>query len=143
MALGRREAGWKGGLVAEPAAAPLRTLHDWYMAPVSAHVRSAQFDALQRDRLPKAWMADLPGSTTPHVLVTLPSFALDRVVYDHYGDRVPPLENRYLFALLRAREPCTEVVCLSSLPVPDAGSCSRSTVSCEPVASTIAQILTA
>jgi hypothetical protein len=90
------------------------------MAQASAHVRSAQFNALQRDGLPKAWRADLPDSTTPHVLVTLPSFALDRVVYDHYGDRVPPLENRYLFALLRAREPCTEVVCLSSLPVPDA-----------------------
>ena len=90
------------------------------MAPVSAHVRSAQFEALQRDRLPEAWMADLPGSTVPHVLVTLPSFDLDRAVYDHYGDRVPPLENRYLFALLRAREPATEVVCLSSLPVPDA-----------------------
>ena len=87
---------------------------------LSAHVRSAQFDALQRDELLKAWMADLPDSTTPHVVVTLPSFDLDRAVYDHYGDRVPPLENRYLFALLRAREPATEVVCLSSLPVPDA-----------------------
>ena len=65
-------------------------------------------------------MADLPGPTTPHVVVTLPSFHLDRAVYEHYGDRVPPLENRYLYALLRAREPGTEMVCLSSLPVPDA-----------------------
>ena len=65
-------------------------------------------------------MADLPSSSAPHVVVTLPSFDLDRAVYDHYGDRVPPLENRYLYALLRAREPGTEMVCLTSLPVPDA-----------------------
>jgi hypothetical protein len=82
--------------------------------------RSADFDALQRDKLPPAWRADLPDSTIPHVLVALPSFALDRTVYDHYGDRVPALENRYLYALLRAREPGTEVVYLSSLAVPDA-----------------------
>ena len=90
------------------------------MAPASTRARSARFDALQRDRLPDAWTADLPGSSAPHVVVTLPSFALDRAVYDHYGDRVPPLENRYLYALLRAREPGTQVVHLSSLPVPDA-----------------------
>jgi hypothetical protein len=81
--------------------------------------RSAQFDALQRDKLHVAWLADLPDSNIPHVLVALPSFSLDRTVYDHYGDRVPPLENRYLYALLRAREPGTEVVYLSSVAVPD------------------------
>lgn len=73
---------------------------------------------LQHDALPTAWTADLPGSRTPHVVVALPSFALDRTVYDHYGDRVPPLENRYLYVLLRAREAATEVLYLSSLPVP-------------------------
>lgn len=78
-----------------------------------------RFDALQRDKLYAAWLADLPGSNIPHVLVGLPSFALDRTIYDHYGDRVPPLENRYVYALLRAREPGTEVVYLSSLAVPD------------------------
>jgi hypothetical protein len=80
---------------------------------------SVRFDALQRDGLHVAWLADLPGSGIPHVLVALPSFALDRTIYDHYGDRVPPLENRYLYALLRAREPGTEVIYLSSLAVPD------------------------
>jgi hypothetical protein len=80
---------------------------------------SADFDDLQRDKLPRAWLADMPNSNVPHVLVALPSFALDRTVYDHYGDRVPSLENRYLYGLLRAREPSTEVVYLSSLAVPD------------------------
>lgn len=82
--------------------------------------RSARFDALQREVLHSAWRADLPGSNVPHVLVALPSFALDRSIYDHYGDRVPPLENRYLYALLRASELATEVVYLSSIAVPDA-----------------------
>lgn len=90
------------------------------MTRVAPFARSAQFDALQRDKLHLACLADLPDSNIPHVLVALPSFALDRTVYDHYGDRVPPLENRYLYVLLRAREPGTEVVYLSSLAVPDA-----------------------
>lgn len=75
------------------------------------------FEALQRERLVAAWRADLIGSTTPHVVVGLPSYSLDRNVYEHYGDRVPPLENRYLYALLRASDPATRVVYLSSLPV--------------------------
>ncbi|MEY2421737.1 MAG: hypothetical protein QOI95_1804 [Acidimicrobiaceae bacterium] len=75
------------------------------------------FDALQRDRLLDGWRADLPGSNTPHVLIALPSYSLDRNVYEHYGDRLPPLENRYLYGLLRAREPTTRVIYLSSLPV--------------------------
>jgi hypothetical protein len=89
------------------------------MTPAAPLAPSAEFDALQRDELHRAWLADLPDSHIPHVLVALPSFALDRTLYDHYGDRVPPLENRYLYALLRAREPGTEVVYLSSLAVPE------------------------
>ncbi|MFC5728638.1 MULTISPECIES: peptide ligase PGM1-related protein [Nocardioides] len=88
------------------------------MSVTSPTARRAGFDLLQHDELSAAWTADLPGSRTPHVVVGLPSFALDRAVYDHYGDRVPPLENRYLYVLLRAREPATEVVFLSSLPAP-------------------------
>ena len=119
--LERRVAGSKRLLIAETGSGITQDAATiGPMAPVSAGVRSAQFDALQRDGLLKAWMADLPSSSAPHVVVTLPSFDLDRAVYDHYGDRVPPLENRYLYALLRAREPGTEMVCLTSLPVPDA-----------------------
>lgn len=77
------------------------------------------YDALQREKLLDAWRADLPGSTTPHVVLALPSYALDRSVYEHYGDRLNPLENRYLYALLRSCDSSTRVIYVSSLPVPE------------------------
>ena len=75
------------------------------------------FEQLQRDRLEQAWRADLPGSTVPHVMIGLPSYSVDRSLLEHYGDRVPALENRYLYAILAARQPGKRVVYLSSLPV--------------------------
>ena len=79
----------------------------------------AAFAELQR-RLPAAWAADRPGSGVAHTVVALPSFSLDRRVYDHYGDRVPPLENRFLHCLLLLRRPEVRIVYLSSRPVPPA-----------------------
>jgi hypothetical protein len=78
---------------------------------------SARFQRLQRERLLSAWRADRPGSQEPHVVVALPSFSLERSVLEHYGPRVPPLEHRYLYAILRAADPFTRVVFLSSAPV--------------------------
>ena len=78
---------------------------------------ATSFDDLQRDRLIEAWRADLPESTVPRVMIGLPSYAIDRTIYEHYGDRVPPMENRYLYLLLRAQNPAIRVVYLSSLPV--------------------------
>lgn len=78
---------------------------------------TSAFAALQQERLEEAWRADLPGSTTPHVVIALPSYSVDRSVYEHYGDRVPPLENRFFYCLLLARNPATRVGYLSSLPV--------------------------
>ena len=75
------------------------------------------FTALQQERLEEAWRADLPGSTTPHVVIGLPSYSLDRSVLEHYGARVAPLENRYLYATLRSAGPWTRTVYLSSRPV--------------------------
>ncbi|HVE95250.1 MAG TPA: peptide ligase PGM1-related protein [Acidimicrobiales bacterium] len=80
-------------------------------------VEGERFRDLQRRRLLEAWRADLPGSATPHVVVGLPSYSVDRSLYDHYGDRVGPLEHRYLYVILRARNPGTRVVYLSSRPV--------------------------
>ena len=77
------------------------------------------FATLQAERLEVGWRADLPGSTTPHVMLALPSYSVDRSLYRHYGDRVPALENRYLYVAIRARDPATRVVYLSSRPVPD------------------------
>ena len=75
------------------------------------------FTALQHERLEKAWRADLPGSTTAHVVIGLPSYSLDRSVLEHYGARLAPLENRYLYAILRSADPWTRTVYLSSRPV--------------------------
>ena len=80
-------------------------------------VAADPFATLQRDRLEAAWRADLPGSTTPRVTIGLPSYSLDRSVLEHYGARVAPLENRYLYVILRAADPSTRVVYLSSRPV--------------------------
>lgn len=78
----------------------------------------AMFAAIQRERLAEAWAADQPGSTKRRVMVALPSYSVGRVVYEHYGDRVPPLENRYFYAVLASRFPGCRVAYLSSLPVP-------------------------
>lgn len=75
------------------------------------------FEQLQREKLEQAWRADLPDSTVPHVMIGLPSYSVDRSLLEHYGDRVPALENRYLYAILSARQPGKRVVYLSSLPV--------------------------
>ena len=78
---------------------------------------SELFQRLQAERLAAAWRADLPGSTANRVVVALPSFSLDSSVYEHYGARVLPLENRYLYVILRCLQPGTRTVYLSSQPV--------------------------
>lgn len=78
---------------------------------------TARFEALQREHLLEAWRADLPGSQVRHVVLALPSFSLQRSVLEHYGPRIAPLEHRYLYAVLRATDPFTRIVFLSSAPV--------------------------
>lgn len=78
-----------------------------------------RFAALQQ-RLRSAWEADRPGSPARRVVVALPSYSLDRSVLDHYGERVAPLENRYLYVALRTADLATRVVYLSSCPVDSA-----------------------
>jgi hypothetical protein len=75
-----------------------------------------RYAALQR-RLPAAWEADHPGSRASRVVIALPSYSLDRSVLAHYGARVAPLENRFLYAALRTADLATRVVYLSSRPV--------------------------
>jgi len=75
-----------------------------------------RFVALQR-RLPAAWEADRSGSRARRVVIALPSYSLDRSVLAHYGARVAPLENRFLYVALRTADLATRVVYLSSLPV--------------------------
>lgn len=51
-------------------------------------------------------------------MIALPSYSVDRSVLEHYGARVGPLENRYLYTILRARQPGLRAIYLSSRPVP-------------------------
>lgn len=57
------------------------------------------FAALQ-ERLAPAWAANRRGSRVPHVMVVLPSYSLAETLLVHYGERIAPLEHRYLMACL-------------------------------------------
>ncbi len=78
----------------------------------------AAFERVQ-ERLGAAWHADLPGSTTPHLVVAIPSYSLDPVLLSHYAPRLAALEERYLFAVLLLRNPGTRLAYVTSVPVPD------------------------
>jgi len=80
---------------------------------------TAGFAKLQSERLQAAWEADRPGSVQPRVVIGLPSYSVDRSIYEHFGERLGPLEHRYLYIILRASQPGVRVVYLSSRPVPD------------------------
>ncbi len=58
-----------------------------------------RFSALQAD-LGTAWLANLPGTDTEHVLIVLPSHSAAETLIAHYGPRVRALEHRYLVAYL-------------------------------------------
>ena len=94
---------------------------DWFchsVVSVKPNESAQRFEQLQGERLERAWRADLPGSTDPHVVVALPSYSLDRSVYEHYGARIGPLENRFLYVILRSQLPGVRTIYLSSLPTP-------------------------
>jgi hypothetical protein len=56
-------------------------------------------DALQA-RLPAALAANQPGSGVDHVVVALASYSIGESLLEHYEDRLPALEHRYLNGLL-------------------------------------------
>ncbi len=60
---------------------------------------AAKFGELQR-RLASVSALNHVGSTTPHVLVILPSHDLSRSLLEHYADGITALEHRYLVAIL-------------------------------------------
>ncbi|HET9443879.1 MAG TPA: peptide ligase PGM1-related protein [Acidimicrobiales bacterium] len=72
------------------------------------------FEELQAE-LASAWAVNRPGSTTPHVIVALPSYSVGESLLSHYAERIPALEHRFLLAqLLLHRIPGLELVFLSS-----------------------------
>jgi hypothetical protein len=85
------------------------------------HRDSVTVDPARADvqhRLLEAWASTRPGSTTPHVVVNLPSYSLDETVLTHYGPRIPALEQRYLCEILALQDPSARLVYLSSKQVP-------------------------
>jgi hypothetical protein len=74
-----------------------------------------------QQRLGVALDANRPGSTTPHVVISLPSLNIADSLLAHYADRLPALEQRYLLAVaLLARIPtCEMVLVCSAAPTPD------------------------
>ena len=78
------------------------------------------FAALQRGLGP-ALEANRPGSTTPHVMIALPSYSVSESLLSHYGDRIPSLEHRYLNAVAVAGriQSCDLVYVSTRTPLPD------------------------
>ena len=78
------------------------------------------FDALQA-KLGRAMEANRPGSTTPHVVMALPSYSVSESLLSHYADRIPSLEHRYLNAIvIPARiESCEMIYASTRAPAPE------------------------
>jgi hypothetical protein len=74
-----------------------------------------------QERLASAWQANLPGSTTSHVVVAMPSFSLGETILSHYATRIPALEHRYLLSslMLRRIPGCELVFLASACPEPE------------------------
>lgn len=67
-------------------------------------------------RLAGALCANQPGSTTPHVVVVLPSYSVSDSLMAHYLHRMPALEHRYLLSMLALpRVPTCEILFVTSL----------------------------
>jgi hypothetical protein len=60
---------------------------------------AGEFAVLQQ-RLQVPWEANRIGSDVPHVMVVLPSYSIAETLLEHYGERIAPLEHRYLVACL-------------------------------------------
>lgn len=78
------------------------------------------FSALQA-KLGPALQANRPGSTTPHVMIALPSYSVSESLMSHYGDRIAVLEHRYLNALVIAGriEACEMIYISTRAPLPE------------------------
>ncbi len=78
------------------------------------------FAALQA-KLGTGLEANRSGSTTPHVMIALPSYSVSESLLSHYGNRIPSLEHRYLNAIvIPGRIDSCEMVYISTrAPLPE------------------------
>jgi len=66
-------------------------------------------------KLGPALAANRAGSSTPHVLIAMPSYSVSESLLSHYGNRIPSLEQRYLNAIvIPARIDSCEMVYIST-----------------------------
>ncbi|HJP88448.1 MAG TPA: hypothetical protein VJ850_05375 [Candidatus Limnocylindrales bacterium] len=81
---------------------------------------SAAFAQLQQ-KLGPALAANRAGSTTPHVMIAMPSYSVSESLLSHYGNRIPSLEHRYLTAIAVAGriETCDIVYISTVKPSPE------------------------
>ena len=72
-------------------------------------------------KLATALQANTQGSTTPHVMIALPSYSVSESLLSHYRDRIPSLEHRYLNALAVAGriESCEMIYISTQGPSPE------------------------
>ncbi|HUR15049.1 MAG TPA: peptide ligase PGM1-related protein [Mycobacteriales bacterium] len=57
-------------------------------------------NAVQHQDLAQALQLNSGGPSAPHVVIALPSFSVGESLLAHYGERLAPLEHRYLLAHL-------------------------------------------
>jgi hypothetical protein len=74
------------------------------------------YERVQR-KLEAAWQAGLADAE--RALVALPSYSVDPTLLLHYADRLPALEQRYLYTTLLLRSPNVHIAYISCQPVPD------------------------
>jgi hypothetical protein len=72
-----------------------------------------EFHRLQQ-KLGLAYALNTPDSSTPHVVVLLPSFSVGESLLSHYASRLPALEHRFLVGMLLLRMPATRLVYICS-----------------------------
>ena len=70
--------------------------------------------------LAAALARNVADSTTPHVVVVLPSFSVGESLLSHYASRLPALEHRFLVALFMLRLPTVRIVYICSAAPSDA-----------------------
>src|SRR5688572_23252467 len=78
------------------------------------------FTRLQ-SKLGPALDANRASSTTPHVMIALPSYSVSESLMSHYSDRISVLEHRYLNAVVIAGriESCEMVYISTRAPLPE------------------------
>lgn len=72
-----------------------------------------EFQELQ-ERLAPAYALNSPDSTTPNVVLLMPSYSVGEGLLSHYGSRLHALEHRFLVGLFMLRMPATRLVYICS-----------------------------